>query len=90
MIEGRREAMVIEEVKLVLGRTLRLGSKINDFDASTGLFGSIPEFDSMAVVNVILALEEQFGIGVEDDEITAEIFETVGSLAKFVEEKMAG
>jgi acyl carrier protein len=80
--------MIIEEVKLVLGRTLRLGPKVKEFDAGTGLFGSIPEFDSMAVVNVILALEEQFGIAVADDEITAEIFETVGSLARFVVSKL--
>lgn len=80
--------MVIDEVKSVLDRTLRLGPRVDDFNAATGLFGAIPEFDSMAVVSVITALEEQFGIVVEDDEISAEIFETVGSLARFVEGKL--
>lgn len=81
--------MVIDDVKKVLGRTLQLGDKARHFDAATGLFGSIPEFDSMAVVSVVTALEEQFGITVEDDEITAEVFETVGSLTRFVEQKLA-
>jgi len=80
---------VIDDVKRVLGDTLQLGSKVNGFNASTGLFGSIPEFDSMAVVAVVTALEEQFGITVEDEDISAEVFETVGSLAKFVEAKLA-
>jgi acyl carrier protein len=80
--------MVIEDVKTVLGQTLQLGDRVRTFDASTGLFGDIPEFDSMAVVTVITALEEQFGITVEDDEITAEVFETVGSLSRFVEKKL--
>lgn len=80
---------VIDDVKRVLGDTLQLGNKINQFDAATGLFGSIPEFDSMAVVSVVTALEEQFGITVEDDEISAEMFETVGSLTRFVEQKLA-
>ncbi len=80
--------MVIEEVKTVLGQTLQLGDRVRAFDASTGLFGDIPEFNSMAVVTVITALEEQFGITVEDDEITAEVFETVGSLSRFVEKKL--
>ena len=54
----------------------------------THLIGAIPEFDSMAVVSVITALEERFGIAVEDDEITAEVFQTVGSLTQFVEGKL--
>ena len=81
--------MVAEEVKVVLGRTLQLGNKVKEFDASTGLFGSMPEFDSMAVVTVVTALEERFGITVEDDEITADVFETIGSLSRFIEAKLA-
>ncbi|HTZ81324.1 MAG TPA: phosphopantetheine-binding protein [Stellaceae bacterium] len=82
--------MVIDDVKRVLGRTLQLGDRTKSLEAGTGLFGAIPEFDSMAVVQVITGLEEQFGITIEDDEITAEIFETVGSLSRFVEQKLAG
>jgi acyl carrier protein len=82
--------MVIDDVKMVLGQTLNLGDKAKQFDANTALFGSIPEFDSMAVVTVITALEERFGMAVEDDEITADIFETVGSLSRFVEAKLGG
>ena len=77
----------IEVVKRILGQALQLGDKAKAFDASTSLFGSIPEFDSMAVVTVVAALEEHFGFTVEDDEISAEIFETVGSLTRFVEQK---
>ena len=57
-------------------------------DKSTELLGSIPEFDSMAVVMLITALEEKMAISVDDDEISAEIFETIGSLANFVETKL--
>ena len=78
----------IDDVKSVLDRTLQLGGKSKQFDAATGLFGNIPEFDSMAVVTVVAALEERFGITIEDDEITADIFETVGSLSRFVEGKL--
>ena len=58
------------------------------FDFNTPLIGAIPEFDSMAVVSVIAALEESFGFAVDDDEIDASIFETVGSLVTFVEGKL--
>ena len=79
---------VIDGVKQVLGETLQLGSRSDHFTEETPLFGAIPEFDSMAVVTVVTALEERFGIFVEDDEIEAEVFATVGSLTAFVTQKI--
>jgi len=57
-------------------------------DADTPLFGAMPELDSMAVVQLIGALEEQFGFTIEDDEIDAATFATLGSLAAFVKHKL--
>ena len=48
----------------------------------------LPEFDSMAVVSVITALEDQLGIFVEDDDITGETFETLGNLTAFIQTKL--
>ena len=56
---------------------------------SSPLLGAIPELDSMAVVSLITALEEHFDITVTDDEIGAAAFETLGSLTRFVEGKLA-
>jgi acyl carrier protein len=58
-------------------------------EANTRLLGQLPEFDSMAVVAVLTAFEEQFGIVIDDDEVDASIFETAGSLATFVERKLS-
>jgi acyl carrier protein len=79
---------VAEGVKRVLQEALQLGDRVKAFDESTGLFGSIPEFDSMAVVTVVAGLEEQFNIEIDDDDITAEIFESVGSLTRYIQEKL--
>jgi acyl carrier protein len=79
---------VVNEVRQVLGETLQLGARVEGFSPETPLFGAIAEFDSMAVVTVITALEERFDIYVEDDEIEAEVFATVGSLADFVSHKL--
>jgi len=43
----------------------------------------------MAVVTLVLSLEEKFHITIDGDEIDAETFETVGTLAEFVEEKIS-
>jgi acyl carrier protein len=79
----------LDEVKDILSDVLSLGERKNFITVDSLLLGSIPELDSMAVVNVITALEEHFGITVNDDEISAKTFETLGSLACFVEQKLA-
>ena len=72
----------IEELNALLETVLEINT--SHFDESTELLGALPEFDSMAVVGVITALEESFGIDVADDDIDATIFETVGSLLEYV------
>jgi|UniRef100_A0A486XQS9 acyl carrier protein len=60
-----------------------------EFTADTPLLGAIPEFDSMAVIAVLTELEEQLGIQINDDEISAELFESFGQLHNFVIQKQA-
>ena len=55
---------------------------------SSPLLGALPELDSMAVVGIITAMEETFGFSIDDDEISADSFETFGSLIAFVERKL--
>ena len=69
----------------VLVRTLGIPGQVELLQASTPMFDSMPEFDSMAVVAVSVALEREFGIEIDDEDLTGEVFETIGSLAAFVE-----
>lgn len=80
--------VTLNEVKEIVGEVLQLGDRVDDFDESTPLLGSVPEFDSMAVVMVLTAIEENFGISVDDDEISAEVFETIGALLQFINAKV--
>jgi len=79
-----------DQVKQILADALQLGTRAQAMDAGAQLLGAIPELDSMAVVNVITALEEHFGISVADDEIGASTFATLGSLSAFVAQKLEG
>ncbi len=72
---------IIDDVLSLRGR----GAK---FTRQTPLLGGVPEFDSMAVVALVAALEEQLGISIEDDEISATTFASVGALVDFVTEKL--
>ncbi len=77
-----------DEVRQLIGEILQLGDRVHKLGPDTPLLGSIPEFDSMAVVTLINALEERFDIQVADDEISAETFETAGKVYAFVCEKL--
>lgn len=80
---------MLQEVKSLLDEVLSLGGRAQLFAEETPLLGDIPEFDSMAVVSLITAMEERFGIVVDDDEIDGSTFATVGSLAAFIAAKTA-
>lgn len=76
-----------QAVRDVLRNVLQLGPRADRLTAASPLLGSLPELDSMAVVSVLTELEDQFEITIHDDEISAETFETFGSLSSFVDAK---
>jgi acyl carrier protein len=76
-------------VKIILGNVLQLGERADALSPDSPLLGSIPELDSMAVVNLIGTIEDHFGFAIDDDEISAESFATLQSLTDFVDRKMA-
>lgn len=81
--------ITLDQVKCIVAEILQLGARADTFTRSTPLLGSVPEFDSMAVVSVITALEDNYGIVIEDDELTADVFATLGDLQDFVNQKIA-
>jgi acyl carrier protein len=83
-----RTTIDVDAVKAVLVETLGLEHRANGLDATTPLFGALPELDSMAVTELVLALEDQFGITVDGEDLTADVFETPASLTAFVEGKL--
>ncbi len=78
---------LLQEIKNLLKETLQLDEVVN-WDEDTEILGAIPEFDSMAIVTVLTMVEENYGIMIEDDEVSAEVFETLGSLVSFISEKV--
>jgi acyl carrier protein len=80
------------ETDLVLRQVLRdvLGlapERTAAFTADTGLFGHLPELDSMAVAGLLTEIEDRLDIVIEDDEVDGEMLETYGALLNFVAAK---
>lgn len=80
---------VQQKIVTLLAETLSFSAEqAAGMKSDTALLGEIPEFDSMAVVSVIMSIEEIFDFVIDDDDISAETFETVASLVEFVESKL--
>lgn len=71
----------------VLARTLGIEDRAATLTRDTGLFGEMPELDSLGVVELAAALEDRFDIEIDDADFTGEVFETVGSLTDFIDSR---
>ena len=61
--------------------------RVAELDESSGLFGYLPELDSMAVAGLLTEVEDRCDILIEDDEVDGEMLETYGALLSFVTAK---
>ncbi len=79
---------IFEDVKAVVVVTLDIEDQADDLGPETGLYGNLPELNSLTVVKLIVALQKRFEIEIKIDEIVGDIFDTLGRLAAFVESKV--
>jgi len=83
------EATLDRELKSLIADVLGLDQEqAAGFDADTGLFGHLPELDSMAVAGLLTEMEDRLGIVIEDDDVDGEMLETYGALRAFALSKL--
>ena len=68
----------------VLGLT---EDQVEELTPDTGLFGHLPELDSMAVAGLLTEMEDRLGIVIDDEDVDGEMLETYGGLLAFAEAK---
>jgi acyl carrier protein len=56
--------------------------------ADTPLLSSGVTLDSVAVLQLLMEIEDHFGVEFSDEDLTVELFQNVGSLATAVEQKL--
>ena len=80
----------ITALRQLLAEVLDLGERADGLQLDSPLLGALPEFDSLAVVSLITALQERFGIEIHDEDIDPDMFETVASLQRFIDSRQGG
>ncbi|MCE2433725.1 MAG: acyl carrier protein [Candidatus Latescibacteria bacterium] len=71
-------------VKQVIIRTLSLEVDTEEIDDEDALFGGGLGLNSMATIEIIVGLEEEFGIEVPDEDLRVELFDSVQTMADYV------
>ncbi|MGB3739755.1 MAG: phosphopantetheine-binding protein [Pontixanthobacter sp.] len=76
-------------LRAILGDVLGLDpARLDALSNDTGLFGHIPELDSMAVAGLLTEMEDRLDIVIDDEDVDTEMLETYGGLLTFAEAKM--
>ena len=79
---------LLEQVVRVVRQSQRLGDA-EPLDASTELVEAGLNLDSVAVLELLLALEKHFACRIEEREVSTDNFQTVGSVTELVRRKLA-
>lgn len=74
-----------DEVRALVAETLGITDRLDSLDASTRLVGSLPELDSLGVAELVAEIEDKFGFEIDFSDVTIDMFETLGTLAAFVD-----
>ena len=74
--------------RLIVG-TLGLEVAPEEIPDDETIFGNGTEIDSIATLEIIVAIEEEFGITVEDVELTADLFASVATLEAYIADRLA-
>ena len=77
-------ADIAARVMALLRRELPEAADGRRLDESTGLLGQGIGLDSVEVLQLVGAIEENFGLTIDDEALDAEHFETIGTVVTFV------
>ncbi len=74
-------------VKELIVRRLKLDIAPASIEDAAPLFGEGLGLDSIDALELVLGLEQEFGIKVEDEEVGVKAFVSVDALVDFIEQK---
>lgn len=79
------DATLVDRLRELIVETLNLDVAPTDIDPARPLMEAGHELDSVDVLELVVAIETEFGLDIEAHEIGRQTFESVHKLAAFVE-----
>ncbi len=78
------EERVIERVRELVVTSLQLPVEAAQIDVDEPLFGGDATVDSMGSLEIVAAIEKEYGFHIPDDDLRVELFDSVRALVGYV------
>ncbi len=79
---------IMHQLKEIIAYKLDVNLSIEEIDENVSLYEDGLGLDSMAIVDLIVAIEKEFSLKIDDEELNAELFNTLSNLAQFLQPKL--
>jgi 3-hydroxyacyl-[acyl-carrier-protein] dehydratase len=75
---------ILQRIELILRRDLKLGADIA-IPPDMPFFGGDVDLDSLDILLLVTSIEKEFGVKIPSEVVGKEVFQNVGSLARYIE-----
>ena len=87
MTEISAKGRILESIRSIVGPWVSDEEAAEGIDEDTDLLTEVG-LDSIGVLHLVLGVEKEFGVKIEDFELSSEIFSRAGSFAELVKKKV--
>lgn len=80
--------VIVNQLKDIIANKLDVNLAYDEIDENVSLFEDGLGLDSIAIVDLIVSIENTFSLSIEDEELNADLFKNLKILAEFVHSKL--
>jgi acyl carrier protein len=79
---------IMDQLKEIIVKKLDVNLTLDEIDENVSLYEDGLGLDSIAIVDLIVTIEKDFSIAIEDEELNADLFKNLSTLAEFIQKKL--
>lgn len=80
--------VIVNQLKDIIVNKLDVNLTYDEIDVNVSLFEDGLGLDSIAIVDLIVSIENTFSLSIEDEELNADLFKNLKILSEFVRNKL--
>ena len=79
--------LIVDQLKEIIAYKLDVNLGIDEIDENVSLYEDGLGLDSIAIVDLITVIEKEFSLEFDDEELNTELFQSLSTLARFIQPK---
>jgi acyl carrier protein len=80
--------VIVNQLKDIIANKLDVNLAYDEIDENVSLFEDGLGLDSIAIVDLIVSIENTFSLSIEDEDLNADLFKNLKILSEFVRNKL--